>query len=39
VTSSNVGKAGTCDLSHLGYPVTALSLEMQQCTDAIVCEN
>jgi hypothetical protein len=37
--SSNVGKVGICDLPRLGFPVTAVSLEMLQCTDAIVCED
>ena len=37
--SPNVGKAGICDMPRLGYPVTPVSLEMLQCTDAIVCED
>jgi len=34
-----VGKAGICDLPHLGYPVTAVGLEMLQHAYATVCED
>ena len=39
VTASKTWKAELHDMCHSGHPVTAVSPEILQCTNAIVCED